>query len=270
MARRKKEPPGTHRANIAAAAGRLFAERGAAAVTVDEIAREAGYSKATVYVYFRDREEIVRFLVLESMEGLCSSICGALETEGGTREKYLRICRALETYREQYPYYFESAVGPIPMDFAGGELPPVEQAIFDAGERINEAVADLLRQGMEIGALRRDLDVLPTVFALWAGLSGLIRMAADKQAYIEDVMGRSRREFLDYGYRVLYRSIAAETVDMVETVGTAEAVETAETVKVLETVKEAEMAKAAENPEPPVTARSAVLPETAQEVRRHE
>ena len=50
MARRKKEPPGTHRANIAAAAGRLFAERGAAVVTVDEIAREAGYSKATVYM----------------------------------------------------------------------------------------------------------------------------------------------------------------------------------------------------------------------------
>ncbi|GEM_PF-67214 len=258
MARRKKEPPDTHRANIAAAAGRLFAERGAAAVTVDEIAREAGYSKATVYVYFRDREEIVRFLVLESMEGLCSSICGALETEGGIWEKYLKICRALETYREQYPYYFESAVGPIPMDFAGGQLPTVEQAIFDAGERINEAVADLLRQGMESGALRRDLDVLPTVFALWAGLSGLIRMAADKQAYIEDVMGRSRREFLDYGYRVLYRSIVAETVEMAETVATPEAAKMAETVRV------------AEKPEPLETARPAVSPGTAQEVRRHE
>lgn len=210
MARRKKEPPDTHRANIAAAAGRLFAKRGADVVTVDEIAREAGYSKATIYVYFRDREEIVRFLVLESMEGLCGSICGALEAEGDVWESYVSICRALEAYREQYPYYFESAVGPIQMDFAGGTLPPVEQAIFDAGERINEAVAGLLRRGMESGALRRALDVLPTVFALWAGLSGLIRMAADKQAYIETVMGRSRREFLDYGYQALYRSIAAD------------------------------------------------------------
>ena len=71
------------------------------------------------------------------------------------------------------------------MDFAGGTLPPVEQAIFDAGERINEAVAGLLRAGD--GERRRSGATwsAPTVFALWAAFSGLIRMAADKQAYIE-------------------------------------------------------------------------------------
>ena len=60
MARRKKEPPSAHRARISDAAQRLFSQRGVTSVTVDDIAREAGYSKATLYVYFQDKEEIVR------------------------------------------------------------------------------------------------------------------------------------------------------------------------------------------------------------------
>ena len=91
-------------------------------------------------------------------------------------------------------------------------LPPVEQEIFEVGEAINRDIAGLLEEGIRAGRFRHDLQVLPTVFAFWAGLSGLIRMASDKAEYIELVMKRSRREFLDYSYELLYRSIAAEPV----------------------------------------------------------
>ena len=212
MARRKKEPPDTHRARISAAAQRLFSERGVTSVTVDDIAREAGYSKATLYVYFQDKEEIVRLLILRSMELLRDSIRQALAGEDGVQRQYRGICLALERFQEQYPYYFESALGRIPLDFAGApqNMPPVEQEIFQVGEAINRDIAGLLEEGIRTGQFRPDLQVLPTVFAFWAGLSGLIRMASDKPEYIELVMKRSRREFLDYSYDLLYRSIAAE------------------------------------------------------------
>ncbi|MBP2413428.1 AcrR family transcriptional regulator [Arthrobacter stackebrandtii] len=44
---------------IARAAARLFSERGAAAVTAEEIAREAGIAVRTFYRYFRTKEEAV-------------------------------------------------------------------------------------------------------------------------------------------------------------------------------------------------------------------
>lgn len=47
MARRKKEPLGVHRDKILSAASALFAKKGITATTVDEIAKESGYSKAT-------------------------------------------------------------------------------------------------------------------------------------------------------------------------------------------------------------------------------
>ena len=44
-----------HRGSILAAAERLFAEKGTEKTTMDDIAREAEYSKATLYVYFQSK-----------------------------------------------------------------------------------------------------------------------------------------------------------------------------------------------------------------------
>ena len=52
MARRKKEPRSVHREKIASAASVLFMDKGIVATSMDDIAKAAGYSKATLYVYF--------------------------------------------------------------------------------------------------------------------------------------------------------------------------------------------------------------------------
>ena len=55
MGRRKKEPKSVHRENIASAASGLFMEKGIVATSMDDIAKAAGYSKATLYVYFKKK-----------------------------------------------------------------------------------------------------------------------------------------------------------------------------------------------------------------------
>ena len=56
-----------HRGSILAAAERLFAEKGTEKTTMDDIAREAEYSKATLYVYFQSKEEIINAILLSGM-----------------------------------------------------------------------------------------------------------------------------------------------------------------------------------------------------------
>lgn len=209
MGRRKKEPEAVHRQAIAAAAERLFTQKGVEAATMDGIAREAGYSKATLYVYYQNKEEIVAALVLESMKRLHSCLCAAVSEGTGTKAGYDAICAALTRYQEEFPFYFETALGKIHMDLERPAL-PVERETYETGEKINRELARFLRAGMEAGELRPDLQVTQTVLLFWAALSGVIRMACNKQAYLEKACGMTKAQFLSSGFQTLYRAIAAE------------------------------------------------------------
>jgi AcrR family transcriptional regulator len=52
---------------ICAAALEVFAERGFAAARLEEIARRAGVSKGTLYLYFRDKEDLFRAVVRDTV-----------------------------------------------------------------------------------------------------------------------------------------------------------------------------------------------------------
>ena len=208
MGRRKKEPRSVHRENIVSAASALFMERGIAATSMDDIAKAAGYSKATLYVYFENKEEIVGILVLNSMKKLYDYISSALIQHKTTKARYDFICRGLVQYQEEFPFYFKMVLDKINIDFEGKEYLPEERETYQIGEEINEKIKNFLLSGMEKGDLRDELEVIPAIFNFWGMLSGIIQLAANKEEYIKKSMGLSKIKFLEYGFSLVYRSIA--------------------------------------------------------------
>lgn len=208
MARRKKEPKSIHREKIASAASVLFMDRGIAATSMDDIAKAAGYSKATLYVYFENKEEIVGILVLDSMKKLYNYIVSALEQQETTKEQYNFICRGLVKYQEEFPFYFKIVLDKINIDFENHDYLPEEKETYQIGEEINEKIKEFLISGIDKGDLRSNLKIMPTIFNFWGMLSGLIQLATNKEEYIKKTMGLSKIEFLEYGFYMLYCSIA--------------------------------------------------------------
>ena len=210
MGRRKKEPRSVHRENIVSAASALFMERGIAAASMDDIAKAAGYSKATLYVYFENKEEIVGILVLESMKKLYGYISSALIQHDTTKARYDFICRGLVQYQEEFPFYFKMVLDKINIDFESHDYLPEEKETYQIGEEINEKIKHFLLSGMEKGDLRGDLEIMPAIFIFWGMISGIIQLAANKEEYINKSMGLSKRKFLEYGFSLIYHSIAIE------------------------------------------------------------
>ena len=208
MGRRKKEPRSVHRENIVSAASTLFMERGIAATSMDDIAKAAGYSKATLYVYFENKEEIVGILVLNSMKKLYDYISSALIQHETTKARYDFICRGLVQYQEEFPFYFKMVLDKINIDFESKEYLSEERETYQIGEEINEKIKNFLLSGMEKGDLRNDLDIMPAIFNFWGMLSGIIQLAANKEEYIKKSMGLSKIKFLEYGFSLVYHSIA--------------------------------------------------------------
>lgn len=209
MGRRKQEAPAAHRQRIASAAQILFTEQGIPSVTMDDIAKAAGYSKATLYVYFKNKDEIISLLVLESMQKLYDAILSALQGHTDTRKRYDAICHGLLQYQRAYPFYFQLVQEKINIDFTHTDFFPEEKDTYLIGEKINEALFRFLQEGMDCGALQADLAPRPTIFILWGTLAGLIQLSANKAAYIQQEMALPQDDFLEQGFAMLYRSIAA-------------------------------------------------------------
>ncbi|MDD3269251.1 MAG: TetR/AcrR family transcriptional regulator [Syntrophomonadaceae bacterium] len=59
---------------ILEAASRLFSNRPFEAVTMDEIAREVGCGKGTIYLHFENKDHILTYIISGELGNLCSDI----------------------------------------------------------------------------------------------------------------------------------------------------------------------------------------------------
>ncbi len=207
---KKEELAKFHRSCIVDAAEHLFSEKGIEKTTMDDISKEADYSKATIYVYFKNKNEIYNTIVYNSMKMLLDRIKKALSESENLFERYFGICNELARYRDENPLYFESAMGEINVDLELEETPQVFRDIFHIGEEINKEIGAFFLEGIDQGVVRSDILIPQTVFLFWASIAGIIRMAGEKQKYIEKAMGVSKNQFLKYGFETLLRSILTD------------------------------------------------------------
>src|SRR6187551_2339934 len=84
-------------------AAQLFADQGLDATKMEEIAATTGVPKATLYYYFKSKEDILAFLFAEILDEVGRAIDSALQT-GGTAADRLRaaILAHLRVF-EEYP-----------------------------------------------------------------------------------------------------------------------------------------------------------------------
>lgn len=206
MARRKKEEPIVHQNRIATEAEVLFAKKGIQNTTMDEIAKAAGYSKATLYVYFKNKEEIISFLALKSMHILRNTLIDALNVSGDSKKKFLAMCWALHDYQKEFPEYFDKSLSYISVDFDEEESSFLKQA-YIVGEEINTAISEYLKQGIEKQELEVQGSHFVMIFQIWGMLSGLLKLVSEKKEYLEIKSDITYEQFLEDGFEKVYRLI---------------------------------------------------------------
>ena len=206
MARRIKEEPEVHRMRIADAAEQIFMEKGIGNTSMDAVAKAAGYSKATLYVYFKNKEELVDYLVLRSITYLKDYIVDGITKYAGYEERFYELCRSMVRYQRKYPYYFSLVLQKIEFD-TGDASRDNNNAAYYVGEQINECILQFIEDGIKAGEYRDDIADVPTLFGLWGMISGIINIAVNKEEYIGKTMCLSADEFMERNFKLLYESI---------------------------------------------------------------
>jgi Transcriptional regulator len=92
--------------SIQDAAMRVIARKGMAAATMQEIAEEAGVAKGTIYLYFRDRDELVEKTFETAITQLLGKVERALESESKVEQKIrAAIAAKLAFFRENREFF---------------------------------------------------------------------------------------------------------------------------------------------------------------------
>ena len=192
---------------ILEAAKELFGENGVLRTTVDEIARVADCSKATIYVYFKNKDDIYYHVVLEYMIALreelerCSA--GAVDYE----EAFFALCDALTRFERDYPMYFECILGNISVVPEEMEKLPVLKDIFDVGEEMNDIVCAFLDRAKRDGVVDEKVDSLQATLVMWSGICGWISLCGNKQTYLEKRLEMKQDMCLKNGFEMIWRMV---------------------------------------------------------------
>lgn len=203
-----------HKETISTVADRLFLENGIEKTTMDDIAREAQYSKATLYVYFKSKDEIFYYIVLKGMKLLHDNFEKVLVENKDTIDTYFAMCNILAEYCNQFPLYFESILETIASDDDSRKQSVILEEIYQIGEMLNQDVASLVQRGIQQGVFQNDLPHSSTGLVHWSALSGIIALANKKQNYISQRMGMEKNDFMRFGFQMMLKSILRPDIEI--------------------------------------------------------
>lgn len=96
-----------HRKTLLETADRLLTEHGYDGMNMNMLAKEANYSKATVYVYFSGKDEIVRLLCIDRLELLRRELAVILKNNAERDEKLAAVRYALDEFAAEDGVYFD-------------------------------------------------------------------------------------------------------------------------------------------------------------------
>lgn len=181
LAERRQEEKDRRREEILDAAAAMAAEHGMAAFTMDQVARKARLSRALLYVYFRDKEDLLLGLADRAHNLLHDRFASIRAKRQAGLKQIQAMGRAYVAFADESPVYFEALAC-----FAAHEPDKNDKGsnaarCMEGGDRIHGLMIEALSAGIEDGSIRRDVGPLPLVaITLWGFTHGIIQIISTK------------------------------------------------------------------------------------------
>ena len=204
IAERRSEEKERRRIEILEAAEGLYVTLGWDGVTMEAVARSARLSRALLYVYFRDKDELLFGIGHRALEVLRERFAAAVARQDRGLEQVEAIGRAYIAYAHEFPHYFDFC-SRFQSRSGTADSGSNENACKLTGDEVLGTVVQAIMNGISDGSVRADIGD-PRMFAttLWAFTHGIIQLALVKgveltrhgiavPAFIDNAFGLLRR-----------------------------------------------------------------------------
>jgi len=211
---RKEKEREIRRSEIIDAAEKVFFSKGYDASTMDDVAREAEFSKRTVYLYFNSKEQIYFEIMTRGYRRLITCLeedMQELRAMGapGAIEEIQQMGRTFYRFSRSSPDSFDAI-----MEYENGELDfhkgvpdSSREECYALGEQVMGQLIGALQRGAADGSLPAGLDAKQTALVLWASMVGVFNTARRKEKYLAHYYGTAPETFVQAALALFVRSI---------------------------------------------------------------
>jgi len=167
---------------ILAGALTVFKEKGIEGAKIGEIAREAGFGKATLYYYFTSKEEIFNALLLHGWRSLWRELEEVAVSSDSPRKTFIsmlkKIAETVNIDRPLYEFLFQA-----PRSFTSEENDKAEWKAYQ--NRLYKVLTELIEAGIAEGQFPA-MEPRLVLKAMGGMFHGLVFWGADRGAITEN------------------------------------------------------------------------------------
>lgn len=208
VAERKEREKERRRKAILKAAEKVFFSKGVEQATMDEVAAAAELSKGTLYLYFKNKVDLLHAVISKVLDLLQDRFETAIKQGKTGIDKIHAIGKAyLDFYREETRYYHlllhQEQKEEIEIGRDDVELDPYVKECKEKGDKIFTLMAGAVKDGIEDGSIRPDLDPMKAAIVLWGHASGMMHIVANKGKVLEQMSGINSEELIQYSFQLM-------------------------------------------------------------------
>jgi AcrR family transcriptional regulator len=208
IAERKEREKEQRKNDIVDAAERIFFKKGHEEATMDDVAEEAELSKGTLYLYFKNKEDLYLAIHLRGNRILYSIFESAVKNETLGIEKTRAIGKAYVEFFNKYPDYFNAMLYFESREIDFEDQNSVAAECLVEGKATLQLLIESIITGIKDGSIRSNIDPIKTAINLWGQTTGILQIASLKEKMVlMKNFNISAQDVIDYCFDLIYHSL---------------------------------------------------------------
>lgn len=206
----KKQEKEQRREYIIDAAEKLFLYKGYDNVPMNDIAHEVGVNRATLYLYFKNKDSIYFAVLLRGLNLMRDAFQKSIKEDQNGLERLISLCNAFFSYYNEYPEYYRELCYMRARSFDISKIDGVNEQMI-AAQELMDAISDSIKMGIEDGSIKKDLDPIKTAVFVVNNCEKFVNPGPDMLGLlgIHDI---TPKQYMEYSFDLLISTISNKEI----------------------------------------------------------
>ncbi|MBI9108209.1 MAG: TetR/AcrR family transcriptional regulator [Spirochaetales bacterium] len=177
----------------------IFAE-GFEQINFNDIAAASGYTRRSIYLYFKDRDDVFYHIVLRGQKLLLEYLKSAEETHLSGGNTVDTFCDAIFKLAKEYPEYFEMILlyelRKHDYSIKYSDTDDIKSACQNISVDYGEIVTKAVGRDIETGRLKSRLSAGQMMLVFWGQIFGFMQIIIQRSENFSDIYGIEREDLL--------------------------------------------------------------------------